>query len=196
MKCATYLRVSTDQQSIDPQRLELDSYIASRGWEKVAEHSDVMSGAKITRSGLERLMAALRAGEYEAVLVVKIDRLARSIGHFAVLVDEFVKLGVALIVPGQGIDTSKSNPAGKLQMHVLAAVAEFERSIISERTKAGLACARAKGHFLGKPSKKLVKNWKEVIAAWRRRENPSYGQLAKLLGGVSKSTAWRYANAA
>lgn len=196
MKCATYLRVSTGEQSIDPQRLELNAIIAARGWMHVAEHSDVISGGTISRTGLIALMACCRAREYDAVLVVKIDRLARSIAHFVLLVDELLKLNIALVVPGQGIDTSSANPAAKLQMHVLAAVAEFERSIISERTKAGLACARAKGVRLGNYSRKLLPHWREIIAQWRvlPEDDRSYNKLAKALGGVSKSTAFRLAH--
>ena len=144
-----YLRVSTEGQTVEPQRIELRGYAAGRGWEGVTEFEDVISGGKTSREGLDRMLAGVREGEFDAVLVVKLDRLCRSLSHFAQLITEFQKHGVALIAPGQGIDTSKDNPAGRLQLGVLAVVAEFERSIISERTKAGLVAARTRGEGFG-----------------------------------------------
>jgi DNA invertase Pin-like site-specific DNA recombinase len=139
------------------------------------------------------MMARLRKGEFDVVMVVKMDRLARSLSHFAQLVGEFDKHGVALVCPGQGIDTSKSNPAGRLQMHVLAAVAEFERSLIIERTKAGLAAARARGVKLGKPSKRLPDDHQAIVGKWLDDGAIQLRELATRLGGVSVSTAFRLA---
>ena len=194
MKTATYLRVSTDdgKQTLDPQRIELGAFAAARGWDKPKEFSDVISGAKSQRAGLDALMAAVRRKEISVVLVVKLDRLARSLAHFAQLVAEFDKYGCALVATSQGIDTSKDNPAGRLQMHVLAAVAEFERSLIRERTKAGLVAARARGSILGRPSAKLPANWQAIVTTWRQ-ETAGIGirELARRLKGVSLSTAWR-----
>ncbi len=194
MKCATYLRVSTSDQDLAPQRIELAAQMKARGWEHALECSDVISGGKVSREGLDRLLAGVEAGEFEAVLVVKIDRLARSLTHFAQLIEFFREHEIALIIPGQGIDTSKANPAGDLQMNVLAAVAQFERSIISERTKAGLVAARARGKVLGKPSAVLVPNWRAVVGAWEAETGGfDFRLLAERLGGVSKSTAHRLA---
>lgn len=195
MKVATYLRVSTDDQTIEPQRLELQRYAEQRGWVIADEFSDVISGSKSSRSGLDALMAGVRQKQYEGVLVVKMDRLARSLSHFAQIVAELDKYGVALVCPGQGIDTSKSNSAGRLQMNVLAAVAEFERSLIIERTKAGLAAAKARGVKLGKPSTKLAQNHREIVAAWKAEGGTHLRDLAIRLGGVSVSTAYKLAKA-
>jgi len=109
-----------------------------------------MSGAKFIRPGLDALMAAVRAGKVERVIVFKLDRLGRSLPHLALILDELQRHGVALIATSQGIDTSNSNPVGRLQMNVLMAVAEFEREIIRERVNAGLAAARARGVKLGR----------------------------------------------
>lgn len=196
MNIATYARISTGGQTIEPQQIELRRYAADRGWTIKVEFSDVISGSKSSRTGLDQLMAAVRKKEVEAVLVVKMDRLARSLSHFAQLVAEFDKYGVALVCPGQGIDTSKSNPAGRLQMHVLAAVAEFERSLIIERTKAGLAAAKARGVKLGKPSTRLVPNHKEVVEKWIAEGGQHLRELATRLGGVSVSHAFKLAQAA
>lgn len=155
-----YLRVSTAEQSHEPQRIELLEFAARRGWTEVAEFIDQISGAKFTRVGLDSLMRAVRRKEISVVLCVKLDRLGRSLPHLAQLIGELDKHGVALICTSQGIDTSHDNPAGRLQMHVLMAVAEFERSLIRERTKAGLVAARARGAKIGRPgvdSSKLVK---------------------------------------
>lgn len=193
MKTALYYRVSTGDQTVQPQQEELRSYVQSRGWQIAAEFTDVISGSKATRVSLDLLMSRVRQHHFDAVVVVKMDRLARSLSHFAQLVAEFDKYGVALVCPGQGIDTSKSNPAGRLQMHVLAAVAEFERSLIVERTKAGLAAAKNRGKKLGHPSQRLVPNHEEVTRQWLAEGGHQLRELATRLGGVSVSTAFRLA---
>lgn len=196
MNVALYFRVSTDDQSVMPQQQELRAYAQTRGWTVVGEYTDVISGSKSSRVSLDQMMGRVRQKQFDAILVVKMDRLARSLSHFAQLVAEFDKFGVALVCPGQGIDTSKANPAGRLQMHVLAAVAEFERSLIVERTKAGLAAARARGVRLGKPSARLPENHAEIIAAWLARGGKQLRELATELGGVSVSTAFKLAQKA
>lgn len=196
MKIALYLRVSTDDQTTDPQKMELQAYAAQRGWIVADTFVDTISGSKSTRLALDKMLAQVRQKRYDAVLVVKLDRLARSLSHFAQLVAEFDKHGVALVCPGQGIDTSKANPAGRLQMHVLAAVAEFERSLIIERTKAGLAAAKARGVKLGKPSKRLPENHGEIVSQWLKEGATQVRELANRLGGVSVSTAFRLAQTA
>jgi putative DNA-invertase from lambdoid prophage Rac len=152
MKAIIYTRVSTDKQNHDSQLQDLREYCTRRGWTEVEEISDVISGAKSSRKGLDRLMQAVRRGRVDVVVCFKLDRLGRSLSHLAQLIDEFNTHKVALVVPAQGIDTSEGNPAGKLQLHILCAVAEFEREIIRERVNAGLAAARKKGVRLGRPS--------------------------------------------
>ena len=193
MKAALYYRVSTDDQTVQPQQQELRAYAQQRGWTVIAEFTDVVSGSKSSRVSLDLMMARVRRKEFDAVLVVKMDRLARSLSHFAQIVAEFDKHGVALVCPGQGIDTSKANPAGRLQMHVLAAVAEFERSLIVERTKAGLAAARARGTKLGKPSKRLPADYEPIVKTWLDEGGVHLRDLATRLGGVSVATAFRLA---
>ena len=149
---ALYLRVSTDRQTTDSQVAELRDYCRHRGWQNVLEYSDTASGAKFSREGLEALMADVRRGRVSTVLAFKLDRLGRSLPHLAQLVGEMTSHNVALVIPAQGIDTSAANPAGRLQMHVLMAVAEFEREIIRERVHSGLRAARARGAQLGRPS--------------------------------------------
>lgn len=192
-KVAIYYRVSTQDQSCEAQLLELRAIAAQRGLKVAHEISDVISGSKSSREGLDRLMAMIRSGDVDTVLVVKIDRLARSLTHFAQLITEFNARRVALIVPGQNIDTSESNPASRFMITVLAAVAELERDLIRERTRAGLAVARAKGKRLGRPSPKMVGvDQAAVVAAWKvETRGTDYARLGEMLGGVSAATAWR-----
>ena len=151
-RIALYYRVSTDDQSTDPQRLELQDYCQRKGWSVAAEYCDTISGAKFTRTGLDRLMAAVRRRKIDVILCVKLDRLGRSFPHLAQMIFEFDSNGVALICTSQPIDTSEENPAGRLIMHVLIAMADFERSLISERTRAGLRVAKARGVKFGRPA--------------------------------------------
>jgi DNA invertase Pin-like site-specific DNA recombinase len=97
-------------------------------------------------------MQDIRAGKVERLIVFKLDRLGRSLTHLALILDELNRLKVPLIASSQGIDTSDDNPAGRLQLGVLMAVAEFERGIIKERVNAGLSAAKARGVQLGRPA--------------------------------------------
>lgn len=128
MKIAIYTRVSTDKQSHQSQLLELRDYCARRGLSQVVEYSDVISGAKFTRSGLDALMGEVRRGRISTIVCFNLDRLRRSLAHLAQICSELTTHNVALICTSQGIDTSHNNPAGRLQLGVLMAVAEFERS--------------------------------------------------------------------
>ena len=151
-RIAVYGRVSTDAQNHTSQLREVRAYLRRR-WSRaeVIEYLDKASGARFSRSGLDALMSEVRQGRVDAIAVYKLDRLGRSLQHLAQLIGEFEAHGAALIATSQGIDTSETNPAGRLQMHVLAAVAEFERSVIRERINAGLAAARERGEQLGRP---------------------------------------------
>src|SRR4030095_4672547 len=142
-RIAVYGRVSTDGQNHDSQLREVRAYVRRR-WPKgeVADYLDKASGAKFKREGLDAMMAGVRKDRFDIVAVYKLDRLGRSLQHLAQVIGELERHGTALVASSQGIDTSESNPAGRLQMHVLAAVAEFERSVIVERINAGLAAAR------------------------------------------------------
>ena len=199
-RIALYYRVSTDDQTTEPQRLELLDYCQRRRLggtpnvapDAVTEYSDQISGAKFTRAGLDRLMADVRAHRIDTVLCVKMDRLGRSLPHLAQMISEFDAHGVALICTSQSIDTSQDNPAGRLQMHVLMAVAEFERSLIRERTKAGVASARARGKKLGRPAFVMDDSQRALLEDYRRGESglTTLKQLAWTLGcSIAKAHA-------
>jgi DNA invertase Pin-like site-specific DNA recombinase len=106
-----YTRVSTDKQTTDSQLASLREYCARHDWQDVQVIADTVSGSKISRKGLDQLMKAVRAGKVDVVLCYNLDRLGRSLSHLVQLLGEFAAHKVALIVPGQGINTSSSNPA-------------------------------------------------------------------------------------
>lgn len=151
LRVAIYTRVSTDQQSYDSQRLELQQYCERRSWSNVRWFEDTASGAKQKREKLNQLMELVRRGKVDVVLAYKLDRLARSLSHLAQIVAELQAHSVALVCPSQGIDTTNSNPCAQFQLNILAAVAEFERQLITERVRAGLAAATQRGVKLGRP---------------------------------------------
>lgn len=199
MNIATYLRVSTEDQTIEPQRLELAAWIERNAFTAVGEFVDVISGARADRPGLDSMLTRIKAGGVDAVAVVKLDRLGRSVINVVTLIAELERLGVAVICTSQGIDTRAANPCGKMQYQIIAAVAEFEREIIRERTKAGLRAARARGAVLGRVSVKLVARdqVEPICRQWDSEGRPGGVRgLAVRLGGCSPSTAMRLANEA
>src|ERR1017187_4486028 len=148
-----YLRVSTDHPTIDSEKAQLKDYCERRGWNRLGPVTDVASGAKRDRGALGVMMDDVREGTVDVVLVWKIDRLARSLNHLAQIIAELHTHKVALVCPSQGIDTTDSNPCAQFQINILAAVAQFERELITERVNAGLAVAKQRGVALGRPSK-------------------------------------------
>ena len=187
MRVVIYARVSTDRQNHGSQLTELKNYCARRGWKDSEVITDVVSGKKSSREGLDRLMRAVRRGKVDVVVCFKLDRLGRSLSHLAGLIDEFTTHNVALVVPGQGIDTSSANPAAKLQLNILCAVAEFERSIIVERVNAGLAAAKARGVRLGRPPRLEVHR---AEVARLRAEGLTGRAIAKKMG-IPPSSAFK-----
>lgn len=151
-KVAAYLRVSTENQIHDSQEAELREYCTRRGWGDVEWYRDTASGAKQDRKGLNDLMQKVRRGKVDIILAFKLDRVARSLSHLAQFIAELQINRVALVCPSQGIDTSNSNPAAHLQLNILAAVAQFERELITERVRSGIAAAKARGVRLGRPA--------------------------------------------
>jgi DNA invertase Pin-like site-specific DNA recombinase len=197
MKIAIYTRVSTDKQTDESQLKELRDYCQRRQWISVTEYRDVISGAKFSREALDKLMSDVRCNRLDVIVCFKLDRLGRSLPHLAQIVAELTAHRVALVCPSQGIDTSGLNPASQLQLNILMAIAEFERSIIQERVCAGLRAARAKGAKLGRPST-LHEHQKQVsdlvadglgVRAIARRLRISLGSAHKLVKGSGQRTA-------
>ena len=198
MTILTYLRVSTEEQTLRPQRIELADYVArlAGGPHAIEEFSDVLSGAKAKRPGLDALLERCALGGVDLVLVVKLDRLGRSVINVVGLVKELAEMGVAVVCTSQGIDTRKSNPCGALILSIMAAFAEFERDIIRERTVAGLVAARAAGKVLGQPSPTLIqKEAREpIIRAWLDGGRKGGLRALALALRCSPMTARRLAN--
>ena len=192
MKITIYARVSTDKQSNDLQLAELREYCERRSWVDVQEFTDFVTGTAYTRKGLDLLMSLVRKGKIDAIICFRLDRLARSLSHLAQLLAEFQSNGVALIVPGQGIDTTSTNPASILQLNILGAIAQFERELIRERVLAGILAAKARGVRFGRPatSAQHLEAVRLLIA-----EGKSTRQIAADLG-LSKTMAARLAKSA
>ncbi len=174
---ALYARTSTRQQDPEVQLVPLRRYAQHRDVDAV-EFVDQTSGRKGSRPALNKLMRAARRREISAVAVTKLDRLARSIRHLTTFVLELESLDVSLVVLDQAIDTS--TPTGRLLLHVLGSIAEFEADLIRERVVAGIENARRKGVHFGRPRKL---GDRDVVHARRLRvEGKSLRQIARALG--------------
>lgn len=147
MKVAIYLRVSTAEQNLDNQRLRLTEYARQKDWDYEV-FSEVQS-SRNTRPVKAELLQRLRKKEYDGILVYRLDRYARSSTELILEIEELIKKEIVFISYSEHIDFS--TPMGKLQFQILAAFAEFERSLISERTKEGIRRALLKGKTLGRP---------------------------------------------
>jgi DNA invertase Pin-like site-specific DNA recombinase len=137
MKAAIYTRVSTADQNAELQVRELEQYAFRQGWEITGAYQDVISGAKASRPGLNRLMADAAARKFEILVVWKLDRFGRSLVDCLNNIQELERCRVRFIAVTQNLDTDQQSPASRFLLHVLGAAAEFERSLIRERTLAG-----------------------------------------------------------
>ena len=180
-RAAIYARVSTLDQEPENQLAELRQYITARGWTAVEYVDHGISGAKARRPALDRVIQDARRRRFDVLVCWRLDRLGRNLKHLVTLLDELQALGVAFVSLGEGIDCT--TPAGRLQLHILAALAEFERSRIAERVQAGLARARKQGTRLGRP--RLTRPPMHLPKGLTVRQ-------AAGAWGVSKSTAARW----
>jgi DNA invertase Pin-like site-specific DNA recombinase len=148
-KAAIYARVSTRDQHIDTQLLQLREFATRRGFEIVAEYQDVgISGTKAKRPGLDALLRDARQGKVSLVAVAAFDRIARSTKHFLEVIEEFDSLGIEFISAREAVDTS--GPMGRMFVTLLGSIAELERSFIVERIKAGMRRRKLEGLRLGR----------------------------------------------
>lgn len=160
MKVALYTRVSTNDQSVEMQLLDLRGYCEQRGFDIYKEYCDEgISGTKDRRPALDELMADARKRKFDAVLCWRFDRFARSTKHLITALEEFGHLGIEFISYQENIDTS--SPLGKAIFTIVSAIAELERNIIVERVKAGIRRAKENGKRLGRP-KRLDLNVEEL----------------------------------
>jgi DNA invertase Pin-like site-specific DNA recombinase len=150
-RVGVYLRVSTSKQDTDNQRRELEAVAKRSGWQVVRLFEDAgISGSKgrDKRPGLDAMLKAVNAKEFDMVCAWSVDRLGRSLTDLLGILQHLHDKGVDLFLHQQGLDTSTT--AGKAMFQMLGVFAEFERGIIRERVNAGLARARAKGTALGR----------------------------------------------
>ena len=147
---AIYTRVSTGDQTTANQLGELEAVAERNGWRVVEVYSDeAVSGALSRRPALDRLMKAVMQRKIDVVMAWSVDRLGRSLRHLVGLLEDLSAKGVDLYLHQQGLDTT--TPSGRAMFGMCGVFAEFERAMLSERTRAGLARARAQGKRLGRP---------------------------------------------
>lgn len=167
-RVAIYTRVSTQDQSTKAQEFELQQFAKHREWSVTRIYADKKSGATNSRPALDELMADCRKRKVDTVLVWKFDRFARSLRHLVTALEEFKRLGIDFVSATEGIDTTV--PSGELVFQIFGAIAQFERSLISERVKAGLAEAIRNGKKVGRPAIKTLSEGEiQKIRAARRR---------------------------
>ncbi len=185
-RIAVYARVSTSDQSTESQLLDLRRYVRERGWKIFREYVDEgISGTTDSRPALNELMNEARKRRFDAVLVWRFDRFARSTKHLILALEEFKNLGIDFVSYQENIDTS--SPLGSAIFTIISAVAQLERDIIAERVKAGLRRARENGKKLGRPRGTTLDV--EMIHGLRS-EGLSLLQIAKALN-TSKSSVER-----
>jgi DNA invertase Pin-like site-specific DNA recombinase len=183
-RAAIYVRVSTNDQDTGLQETELREYVESRGWSCTVYRDQGQSGAKNERPALTALMNDLRRRKADVVVVWALDRLARSLKHLLTIAEECRLLGVDLVSLRQNIDTTL--PAGRLTFAVLGAVAEFEREMLRERVKAGMAQARRAGKRVGRPALRHFSSQELERMRLLRSQGTSIRKLATKFG----TTQW------
>lgn len=148
-RAAIYARVSTPDQHLENQVLDLRKLAAQRGFEVSREYCDRgISGSKAKRPGLESMMTDARRGEFSVVLVAAFDRIARSTKNFLEIVDELNDLNVEFVSARESVDSSTAQ--GKMFITMISGFAELEKSLIVERIKAGMRRAKLEGQRLGR----------------------------------------------
>ncbi len=183
MKAAIYARVSTLDQEPENQLQELRRYVQARGWEATEYVDHGVSGAKDRRPALDRLVTDAKRRRFDVLICWRLDRLGRNLRHLILLLDDLQAIGVGFVSLAEGIDAT--TPAGRLQLYILGAIAEFERARTVERVKAGLVRARAQGKTLGRPRKSASVRVPRGLTV----------RGAAQAWGVSKSTAANWLNA-
>lgn len=175
-----YCRVSTTDQNLNLQK----DALKNAGCEKIFE--DVISGAKSKRPGLSEIIDYAREGD--SIVVWRLDRLGRSLKDLITIVGKLESRGVEFMSLHESIDTKTSS--GKLYFHLFAALAEFERNIISERTKAGLDAARSRGRLGGRPKLLNKKKRKHAVDLYNSKEK-TIKEICEIMN-ISKPTLYKY----
>lgn len=185
-RIAIYARVSTlNGQNPELQLAEIREYAARRGWEITGEYVDLgVSGSKESRPQLNRMILDAHRRRFDAIVCWKLDRLGRSLKHLVTTIEDLAAYGVSFVSLRDNLDLS--TPSGRLMMHIIGAMAEFERELIRERVCAGLQAARKRGARLGRP--RTYVNPDEIREM--RAAGLSWRTIAKQLR-IGKGTAFR-----
>ena len=187
-RAAIYARVSTGDQHLETQLLDLREMAKQRGCE-IAEYTDVISGTKSKRPGLDQLLADARRHRFDVVFVVAFDRIARNVRHFLDVLDELNQLGIEFVSKRENIDTS--GPLGRAMLTIVGAISELERSLIVERVRAGMRRAKLEGRRIGRAPLNIDRA--QVVAD--RLSGMSLTDVAKKYH-VSRATVCRLVNEA
>ena len=183
-RAALYCRVSTGDQHLETQLLDLRELAKQRGFEIVGEYTDVISGAKAKRPGLDRLMGDARRRRFDVVLVAAFDRIARNVRHFLDVLDELSHLNIQFISMRENIDTG--GPLGRAMLTIIGAISELERSLIVERVKAGMRRAKLEGRRIGRAPLNI--NREQVVAD--RKSGMSLTQVSRK-HRISRASVYR-----
>ncbi len=189
-RVALYYRVSTADQSITIQQADLRRYAKARGLSIHKEYVDEgVSGTKVKRPGLDRMMNDARKRRFDMVVVWRFDRFARSSTHLALSLDEFRHLGIDFVSFNENIDTS--SPMGKVMFTVIGAMAEFERAIIRERVTAGVrqAITKRKGAWGRRPVEAVDPTISTTVLRLKKQGLGCHRIGQKL--GLSSRTVWK-----
>ena len=177
MRAALYARVSThDQQTIGLQMEAMLTYIRDRGWDVMRRVEDIGSGAR-QRPGREVLLKAARRRELDVIVVWRLDRWGRSLPDLVVSLRELTELGVGFVSRTEALDLT--TPIGRAMAGMVAVFAEFEREVLRERVRAGIAQARREGRPHGRPRTASLKA-EEVVRL--KAERVSHSEIARRLG--------------
>jgi len=200
-RCAIYTRKSSEEgleqefNSLHAQREACEAFIRSQageGWRLIRTHYDDggLSGATMERPALQRLMADIDQGLVDAVVVYKVDRLTRALADFAKMVEVFDARGVSFVAVTQQFNTTTS--MGRLTLNVLLSFAQFEREMMLERQREGIAKARAEGRYKGRPKSAslLASEARQMVAGGK-----SVTETARSLG-IARASVYRALEAA
>lgn len=177
MRVALYARVSTSEQDETLQLPRLRDFAARAGWEIYKEYTDSASGTNCARPGWQALMSDARGRFFDRILVVKLDRMMRSVALLLEELEDLTRHEVQVYVLDVGLIDMKS-PGSRLTLTILGGIAEWEAKVISERTKDGLRARRARGQKLGRPCAELPIHKIALL----RIEGHTYKGVAQILG--------------
>ena len=173
-----YVRVSTSEQHVDAQEAQLKQYAEHRQWSIYRTYRDRISGATTNRPGLQQLLSDARKHKFGIILVWRFDRFARSLRDLVNALELCKSLRIDFCSATEGIDTTV--PSGELLFGIIGSIAQFERSLISERVRMGIAHAREKGSAIGRPPARILGEGERIhVAQERAKHGLSLRALAK-----------------